>query len=195
MLRVSYFSTVLTALPPLPLEQNEEEVGAAIRASGITREQVSQVCWRFVSRQAALGTPCCSSPARMCLSHPRELCALLPPLVQLFITSKVSPYQQGTEAATAACEASLRLLGTYIDLMLVSRVSLLWMFLDAGVHQQPDEQPSMRLQGLWQSLHSTVHIALVLTSACRACCRSAQPRHPCRQPCTGSGALAWSGQG
>ncbi|KAI7842709.1 hypothetical protein COHA_003640 [Chlorella ohadii] len=59
--------------------KNEEEVGAAIRASGIPREQASQ----------------------------------------LFITSKVSPYQQGTEAATAACEASLRLLGTYIDLMLV----------------------------------------------------------------------------
>ncbi|PRW60380.1 glyoxal reductase [Chlorella sorokiniana] len=56
--------------------KNEEEIGTAIRASGIPREQ-------------------------------------------LFITSKVSPYQQGTEAATAACEASLRLLGTHIDLMLV----------------------------------------------------------------------------
>ena len=41
------------------------------------------------------------------------------PHPQLFVTSKVSPYQQGTEAAAAACEASLRLLGTYIDLMLV----------------------------------------------------------------------------
>lgn len=41
------------------------------------------------------------------------------PRSQLFITSKVSPYQQGTEKATAACEASLAALGRPIDLMLV----------------------------------------------------------------------------
>lgn len=41
------------------------------------------------------------------------------PRSEVFITSKVSPYQQGTQAACAACDASLAALGSPIDLMLV----------------------------------------------------------------------------
>ncbi|PSC74818.1 glyoxal reductase-like [Micractinium conductrix] len=41
------------------------------------------------------------------------------PRREVFVTSKVSPYQQGEAAATAACKASLAALGRPIDLMLV----------------------------------------------------------------------------
>lgn len=69
----------------------------------------------------------------------------------VFITSKVSPYQQGTAKATAACADILQRLDTdYVDLMLIH-----WPGVSRLDAQSPDNA-RLRLE-TWRVRRNTLH--------------------------------------
>ena len=102
--------------------KNEADVAAGIAAAGVPRAEV------FVVRKQAAGgrrQRCsCSSSARhgsSALPKSPRAPADPPPTSpnHAVQTTKVSPYQHGTAAATAALEASIAALGEPLDLVLV----------------------------------------------------------------------------
>lgn len=81
----------------------------------------SQLCWP--NHSAILQLPSCCPPMRPSQNEADIAAALRDagiPRSSVFITSKVSPYQQGTDKASTACADILARLDTdYVDLMLI----------------------------------------------------------------------------
>lgn len=90
--------------------KNQEAIGSAIRASGVQRSQVS-------SCQSSFEHGGLKSELESQVYSHAYICTRFQ---QVFITSKVSPYEQGHAKAKQACTDILEKLGlNYVDLVLV----------------------------------------------------------------------------